>query len=111
MNIIRYISKDKLDLFLLMVTIALGVRFYMEGHNVYALLAIYSLYIIGVVVRFGKLMNIIDQYVTDKTLRRKLNLHPIPGEVYIYKRSFLSRIIDILFWIVLMIILYALAFK
>jgi hypothetical protein len=62
-------------------------------------LAIFILYILGVTWRMGMAMDIINEYVIDRTIRISLGMHPIPGERYIKRKTWFALIVDIIFWL------------
>jgi hypothetical protein len=101
----RYLIRDKVDFILLLILISLLIIEFNNSGLLKGILSIFILYVLGVTWRMGKAMDIINEYVIDRTLRISLGMHPIPGEHYIKRKTWFARIIDIIFWLALIVVL------
>lgn len=98
---IRYLLRDKVDFILLLVLISLLITQFNEFGLSEGILSIFILYVFGVTWRMGTAIDIINDNVIDRELRVRLGMHPIPGECYIKRKTWFARIVDIIFWLVL----------
>jgi hypothetical protein len=100
-KLLSYISRSGVDVILILASIAIAIRMYDTNMMASGLLLFYSIYVFGFILRMGISTDIINDYVVDKKVRKEMNLHPIPGEVYINKQTVFATIITVLFWVVL----------
>jgi len=103
-KLLRYLLRDKVDFILLLITISFliaGMKtFNSRNPNDFtvAWLGVFILYIIGVTIRTGTSMDIIDKYVYDPLVREELGLNRIMGVTYKPKSTVFAKIVDVLFW-------------
>lgn len=107
----NYISRSGVDVIMILVSLSIATRIYKTNEFAWALLLFYSIYIFAFILRIGQSGDIINDYVIDKDIRKKLNLHPIPGQVYKRKLNLLEKIASILFWTVTITMLILFAIK
>ena len=99
MKFLKLMFRDKVDLILLLVIIAISVKNLIGGGELQLINYIFMLYIIGTMVRMAASFNLLNENVTGYNVRTKLKLHPVPGEIIQIKRTTFGAIVHDIFWI------------
>lgn len=110
-KLITYISKSKFDLIMVMISLSMSFRLFHINELASAILLFYAVYIFVFIIHIGQIIDLLNDYVYDKKVRRELNLHSVPGEIYQRKNSLLEKIGGVLFWFVLITILVLFAIR
>lgn len=104
-KLIEYFRRSTYDLIVLMIVIAIAIKMYNENILAFAILCFYGLYIFSTIIRLGQSIDLLDEFIYNKNIRSELGLGPYPGSINKQKKTFLFKMVHILYWIAFISIL------
>jgi len=98
----RYLNYDLIDLILLLLFVSVLIRsliggWYSISPYIIGSLSFAILYILGVMFRMGSAKDLMNEYITDESIRRKMGMNPYSMRYRPIKRGLIDNIFRILF--------------